>query len=138
PDMAMFLFTDAIVKGNIVKVFNEGKMERDFTYIEDIVDGVVRILEKDTKERLAGNENYKLYNIGNNRPVKLLDFIEALENQLGVPAKRQLLPMQPGDVEKTWANVDDLANDYGYSPNTSIDKGISAFIDWYKKYYNVK
>src|SRR5690606_22463693 len=81
PDMAMFLFTDAIVKGNFVKVFNEGRMERDFTYIDDIVDGVVRIIEKGTNERLAHNENYKLYNIGNNHPVKLLDFIEAIEKQ---------------------------------------------------------
>lgn len=135
PDMAMFLFTDAIVKGEPIKVFNEGRMERDFTYIDDIVEGVARIIEKDPTNRLAQKENYKIYNIGNNRSVKLLDFIETIEEQLGIPAKRQLLPMQPGDVEKTWANVDELIRDYGYSPNTSIKEGVAAFIEWYKGYY---
>lgn len=135
PDMAMFLFTDAIVKGEPIKVFNEGKMERDFTYIDDIVEGVVRIVEKDPTGRLSQKENYKIYNIGNNNSVKLLDFIETIEEQLGIPAKRQLLPMQPGDVEKTWANVDDLIKDYDYRPNTSIKEGVTAFIEWYKGYY---
>lgn len=138
PDMAMFLFTDAIVKGKPIKVFNEGKMERDFTYIDDIVEGVVRIVEKDTKDRLAQKENYKIYNIGNNNSVKLLDFIQTIEEQIGIPAKRQLLPMQPGDVEKTWANVDDLTKDYDYHPNTSIKAGVTAFIEWYKRYYSIK
>src|SRR5690554_3872845 len=138
PDMAMFLFTDAIVKGNPIKVFNEGKMERDFTYINDIVEGVVRIVEKDTKDRLAQKENYKIYNIGNNNSVKLLDFIEIIEQELGIPAKRQLLPMQPGDVEKTWANVDDLIKDYDYRPNTSIKEGVAAFIEWYRGYYSIE
>lgn len=135
PDMAMFLFTDAIIKGNPIKVFNEGNMERDFTYIDDIVEGVVRIVEKDPKERLEQKENYKIYNIGNNNSVKLLDFIETIEEQLDIPAKRQLLPMQPGDVEKTWANVDDLIKDYDYRPNTSIKEGVAAFVEWYKGYY---
>ncbi len=135
PDMAMFLFTDAILKGNPIKVFNEGKMERDFTYIDDIVEGVARIVEKDPKNRAASKETYKVYNIGNNNSVKLLDFIDTIERLLGIPAQRQLLPMQPGDVEKTWANVDELIKDYGYRPNTSIQKGVSSFINWYKEYY---
>jgi len=137
PDMAMFLFTDAIIKGNPIKVFNEGNMERDFTYIDDIVEGVVRILEKGTKERVAMREIYKIYNIGNNNSVKLLDFIATIENELRIPAQRQLLPLQPGDVEKTWANVDDLIKDYGYHPNTPIKEGINAFIQWYKNYYGI-
>ena len=108
PDMAMFLFTEAMVNGKPIKVFNKGNMERDFTYIDDIVEGVVRIIEKSTSERLTNKELYKLYNIGNNRSVKLLDFIEAIEQSLGIKAKRDMLPMQPGDVDKTWANVDDF------------------------------
>lgn len=137
PDMAMFLFTDAIIKGKSIKVFNEGKMERDFTYIDDITEGVVRVLEKDPNERMTINNLYRIYNIGNNNSVKLLDFIEAIEKTLGIKAKRQLLPMQPGDVEKTWANVDDLIKDYDYRPNTSIEKGVESFILWYKDYYKV-
>lgn len=138
PDMAMFLFTDAMVKGKPIKVFNNGQMERDFTYIDDITEGVARILEKDTKPRNNSGENYKIYNIGNNNSVKLLDFIEAIEASLGINAKRELLPMQPGDVEKTWANVDDLIKDYDYRPNTPIKKGVPNFIKWYKEYYGIK
>ena len=137
PDMAMFLFTDAMVKGNPIKVFNNGQMERDFTYIDDIVEGVVRILEKDPKEKRNTRENYKIYNIGNNNSVKLLDFIEAIEKNLGIKAQRELLPMQPGDVERTWANVDDLIKDYNYSPNTPVGEGVAHFIKWYKMYYGV-
>ncbi|MEZ4970198.1 MAG: NAD-dependent epimerase [Flavobacteriaceae bacterium] len=137
PDMAMFLFTDAILKDRPIKVFNNGQMERDFTYIDDITEGVVRILEKDTKERRNTKENYKIYNIGNNNSVKLLDFIEAIEKKLGIQAKRELLPMQPGDVEKTWANVDDLIQDYNYSPNTPVGEGVGHFIEWFKMYYGV-
>ena len=134
PDMAMFLFTDAIVKGAPIKVFNKGHMERDFTYIDDITDGVVRILEKE-KDGTEGPPPYRVYNIGNNKAVKLLDFIDAIERSLGKKAKRQLMPMQAGDVEKTWANVDDLIRDYGYRPNTPIEQGIDSFIGWYKQYY---
>ena len=112
-------------------------MERDFTNINDITEGVVRILEKDTRERSKAKENYKIYNIGNNNSVKLLDFIEAIEENLGVKAQRQLLPMQPGDVEKTWANVDDLIKDYDYSPNTPVKVGVAHFIKWFKMYYRV-
>ena len=137
PDMAMFLFTDAMVKGNPIQVFNNGQMERDFTYIDDIVEGVVRILEKDPKEKRNAKENYKIYNIGNNNSVKLLDFIEAIEKNLGIKAQRELLPMQPGDVERTWANVDDLIKDYNYSPNTPVGEGVAHFIKWYKMYYGV-
>ena len=137
PDMAMFLFTDAIIKGNPIKVFNNGNMERDFTYIDDIVEGVVRILEKDASDKKELKELCKIYNIGNNQSVKLLDFIEAIEQSLGITAKKEMLPMQPGDVEKTWANVDNLIRDYGYRPNTSIKKGVESFVTWYKNYYNL-
>ena len=137
PDMAMFLFTDAIIKGKPIKVFNNGKMERDFTYINDITEGVIRILENDRYTNGETKDRYKVYNIGNNNSVKLLDFIEAIEQKLGVRAERQLLPMQPGDVEKTWANVDDLIRDYNYRPNTSIEEGVGAFVNWYKAYYGL-
>ena len=138
PDMALFLFTKAILEGNLIKVFNNGNMERDFTYIDDIVEGVVHIIEKSTEERIANKDLYKLYNIGNNQSVKLLDFINIIEKALGIKAKKEMLPMQPGDVEKTWANVDDLIRDYDYKPNTSIQKGVDSFIAWYKKYYKIQ
>lgn len=133
PDMAMFLFTDAIFNNRPIKVFNHGKMERDFTYVDDIVEGVTRILAKTTKDR----ELYKIYNIGNNNAVKLSDFIEAIEHSVGQKAEKEFLPIQPGDVERTWANVDDLISDYDYSPNTSVDDGVEKFVVWYKKYYNL-
>lgn len=136
PDMAMFLFTDAIIKGKPVKVFNEGKMERDFTYIDDITEGVVRIIEDRYSTNIEPqHNNYKIYNIGNSKSVKLMDFISAIEESLGTTAKKELLPMQPGDVEKTWANVDDLITDYGYRPNTPIKTGVQRFVDWYRAYY---
>ncbi len=131
PDMAMFLFTQAILKGEPIKVFNKGNMERDFTYIDDITEGVVRILESNPRDK----EQYKIYNIGNNNSVKLLDFIKAIEKSLNIKADKLLLPMQPGDVEKTWANVDGLIDDYDYRPNTPINEGVKHFITWYKKYY---
>ena len=135
PDMAMFLFTDAIVNNKPIKVFNYGKMERDFTYIDDIVEGVVRILEHPNKERIEKNDLYKVYNIGNNNSVKLLDFIKEIEINLETEAEKNMLPIQPGDVERTWANVDDLINDYDYKPNTTISHGVKAFVNWYKGYY---
>lgn len=135
PDMAMFLFTDAIIKDTPIKVFNNGNMERDFTYIDDIVEGVIRIIEK--KKKPSSTLDYKVYNIGNNHSVKLLDFIEAIEDKLEATAKKQFLPMQPGDVEKTWANVEGLIKDYGYKPSTPIDKGIANFVNWYREYYKV-
>lgn len=138
PDMAMFLFTDAIIKGKPINVFNNGNMERDFTYVEDIAEGVVRVIEKDTESRTARGEFYKLYNIGNNNSVKLMDFITEIELNLNKRAKKTMLPMQPGDVERTWANVDELIKDYGYSPDTSLKKGIKSFIDWYLEYNSIK
>ena len=135
PDMAMFLFTDAIINNKSIKVFNYGNMERDFTYIDDIVEGVIRIIEKQPEVRIKNNQLYKLYNIGNNNAVKLLDFIKEIELNLGKESKKEMLPMQPGDVERTWANVDDLIKDYNYSPNRSIKEGVKSFINWYKIYY---
>ncbi len=136
PDMAMFLFTDAIVNDRPIKVFNHGKMERDFTYIDDIVEGVVRICEKSTQERINNKALYKVYNIGNNNSVKLLDFIKEIEFNLGKEADKNMMPIQPGDVEKTWADVDQLIKDYDYRPNTSIKEGVKSFVNWYKSYYN--
>ncbi|WP_282042562.1 NAD-dependent epimerase [Winogradskyella flava] len=135
PDMAMFLFTDAIVNDRPIKVFNHGKMERDFTYIDDIVEGVVRIIEKPISKRVDQKELYKVYNIGNNNSVKLLDFIKEIETNLDKEAEKNMLPIQPGDVERTWADVDELIKDYDYRPNTSIQYGVKSFVNWYKDYY---
>lgn len=137
PDMAMFLFTEAIINNQPIKVFNNGMLERDFTFIDDITEGVVRIIEKDPKNRITNKDQYRIYNIGNSNSIKLLDFIEAIEQKLEKKSERILLPMQPGDVNKTWANVDDLVKDYDYSPNTPISKGVSEFIDWYKTYFKI-
>ncbi|MGP1993444.1 NAD-dependent epimerase [Zobellia laminariae] len=131
PDMALFLFTDAIANGKSIKVFNHGKMERDFTYVDDIVEGVVRTLTQPVEDR----DLYRIYNIGNNNAVKLTDFIEAIENSMGQKAEKELMPMQPGDVERTWADVDDLIRDYDYQPNTSVSDGVQKFVDWYRNYY---
>ena len=136
PDMAMFLFTDAIINDRPIKVFNHGKMERDFTYIDDIAEGVVRVIEKSPQSRIDNTEFYKVYNIGNNNSVKLLDFIKEIEINLGKDATKEMLPIQPGDVERTWADVDQLIKDYDYRPNTSIKDGVKSFIDWFKAYYN--
>ena len=132
PDMAMFLFTDAIIKNNPIKVFNNGDLSRDFTYIDDIISGVLNTLLEDSNDRSL----YKLYNIGNSTPVQLMDFIKSIENNLGLVAKKQMLPMQAGDVHQTWADVSSLQKDYKYKPNTSVDKGVEAFIDWYIAYNN--
>jgi UDP-glucuronate 4-epimerase len=132
PDMAMFLFTDAILNDRPIKVFNEGKLSRDFTYIDDIVEGVVKTI----LEEQPDNKKYSLYNIGNGSPVKLLDFIDAIEEATGRVANKQMLPMQPGDVEQTWADTKDLEKDYGYKPHTDIQVGVDSFVEWYKKYYS--
>lgn len=137
PDMAMFLFTEAMVKGEPIKVFNNGDMQRDFTYIDDIVKGVVRIIEDRAEHEDVKTIPYKLYNIGNSKPVKLMDFIEALEDSLGIKAVKKMLPMQPGDVTKTWASVENLSKDYGYHPNTPIREGVGKFVRWYKSYYKI-
>ncbi|GMN08301.1 NAD-dependent epimerase [Croceitalea sp. MTPC5] len=133
PDMALFLFTKAILNDQPINVFNNGELERDFTYVDDIVEGVYRIIDQKTNEDKA---KYRLYNIGNNNSVKLMDFIDAIEGSLGIEAKKNMLPMQPGDVIRTWADVNDLITDYGYSPNTPVKEGIANFIYWYKNYYS--
>ncbi len=132
PDMAMYLFTDAILNGKPIKVFNNGNLERDFTYIDDIVEGVFKIIDKDKREF---SDKYSLYNIGNSTPVKLMDFITEIEKQVGTDAIKKMLPMQSGDVTRTWADVVSLRRDYNYSPNTSIAKGVKEFIGWFKQYY---
>lgn len=134
PDMAMFLFTDAILNDKAIKVFNEGRLSRDFTYIDDIVDGVIATLFKEDNE---GDNLYELYNIGNSKPVKLLDFISEIEKSTGKTAQKDYLPMQPGDVERTWADVEPLKRDFDYEPSTEIGEGVRNFVEWYKKYYNV-
>jgi UDP-glucuronate 4-epimerase len=145
PDMALFLFTRAILAGQPIDVFNHGEMERDFTYIDDIVEGVVRVTDRvpepnaawsgDDPDPASSNAPYRLYNIGNNRPEKLLRLIEVLEGWLGRPAVKRMLPMQPGDVRATAADVDDLARDVGFSPSTPIEDGVRRFVDWYREYY---
>ncbi|MFT7900760.1 NAD-dependent epimerase [Tenacibaculum ascidiaceicola] len=131
PDMAPILFADAISNDRPIKVFNNGDMERDFTYIDDIVEGVKRVIEKPVEER----DLYKVYNIGNNDSVKLLEFITQIETSIGKEATKEMLPMQMGDVKKTWANVNGLIKDYNYSPNTSLSTGIKEFINWFKYFY---
>lgn len=145
PDMALFLFTKAILEGQPIDVFNYGKMQRDFTYIDDIIEGVVRIIDKiplpdpnwsgDKPDSATSYAPYKLYNIGNNNPVELMKFIEVLEDSLGQKAKKNLLPIQAGDVPATYADVDDLIKDTGFKPATSIQDGIKEFVNWYKAYY---
>jgi UDP-glucuronate 4-epimerase len=145
PDMALSLFTKAILEGNSIDVFNYGKMQRDFTYIDDIIEGVVRIIDRiplpdpdwsgDNPDTATSYAPYKLYNIGNNNPVELMKFIEVLEDCLGRKAKKNLLPMQPGDVKATYADVDDLIKDVGFKPATSIENGIKYYVKWYKNYY---
>lgn len=134
PDMAMFLFTDAILHGKPIEVFNDGTLSRDFTYIDDIVDGVVATLLDKSKDA----SKYRIYNIGNSKPVILLDFIEEIEKAVGKKAIKNMLPMQPGDAEKTWADVSGLQIDFGYSPKTDISEGVKKFIEWYQDYYHIK
>lgn len=129
PDMAMFLFTDAIINDKPIKVFNNGDQERDFTYIGDIVAGVVKIVDS------RNSKGYSLYNIGNSKPVNLLEFIEEIEQKLGKTAHKEMLPMQPGDVERTWADVESLKRNFEYMPNTNLSHGIEKYVNWYKSYY---
>ena len=145
PDMALFLFTKAILENEPIDVFNHGKMKRDFTYIDDIVEGVVRLIDKvpepnsgwsgDDPDSATSYAPYRIYNIGNNNPVDLMKFIGVLENCLGKKAEKNLLPMQPGDVPETYADVDDLAEDVDFKPATPIEKGIKRFVEWYREYY---
>lgn len=141
PDMAYFSFTKKILNGEEIDVFNNGEMQRDFTYIDDIVEGISRIIDKVPKTRSSiissAKAPYKVYNIGNNQPVTLRRFITAIEDACGRKANENLLPMQAGDVPTTYADVDELINDIGFKPNTSIEDGISKFVNWYKEYYLV-
>jgi UDP-glucuronate 4-epimerase len=134
PDMAYFSFTRAILEDRPIKVFNYGDMYRDFTYIDDIVGGVLPLIENSPVLGMR-DAPYKLYNIGNNRPEKLLDFIAAIENALGKNAVKEFHPMQPGDVYQTYADVTDLVHDVGFKPETPIDEGIRRFVEWYKGFY---
>jgi UDP-glucuronate 4-epimerase len=144
PDMALFLFTKAIIDGKPIQVFNNGEMQRDFTYVDDIVGGVVRVLDHPplnstnvSDPSVSKTAPYKIYNIGNSSPVRLMDFIGAIETKLGLQAQKVLLPMQPGDVPMTWADTSDLQSDLDYCPNTPVDEGVSNFIDWYREYYQI-
>ncbi len=148
PDMAMWLFTDAILAGRPIEVYNHGRMRRDFTYIDDIIEGVVRTADRpaqpdsawtgDRPDAGTSNAPYRLYNIGNHKPVELMHLVETLEGCLGVKASRNLLPLQPGDVPATCADVEDLARDVGFQPRTPIEDGVARFVEWYMDYHKVK
>ena len=145
--MALFKFTDAILSGKKIQVFNYGKHRRDFTYIDDIVEGVVRVLDKPAKSNPnwsgeapdpgSSLSPWRIYNIGNNSPVELMDYIEAIESTLGMKADKELLPLQQGDVPDTYADVDDLVKEFDYKPATSIKLGVKNFVEWYKTYNNL-
>jgi len=145
PDMALFLFTKAILEEKPIKVFNHGRMQRDFTYIDDIIEGVVRVMGKlpepdptwsgDDPDPGTSYAKYKIYNIGNNHPIELMEFIAVIEKVLGKEAKKEFLDLQPGDVPATYADVDDLIKDVGFKPGTPIETGIERFIEWFKEYY---
>lgn len=145
PDMALFLFTKAMLEDQPILVYNNGEMVRDFTYIDDIVEGVVRVLDQPpagdpdwsgkAPNPSGSKAPYKIYNIGNNNPIRLMDFIEAIEQSLGKTAKKEFLPMQPGDVAATYADVSDLVRDLGYKPETTVQEGILSFVKWYREYY---
>ena len=147
PDMALFKFTKAILEGKPIEVFNYGKHRRDFTYVDDIVEGVIRTLDRPAPINPQWDSNlpdpgtslapWRIYNIGNNSPVELMDYISAIEKALGKTATKELLPLQPGDVPDTYANVDDLAEQFHYKPATSVQDGIQQFVDWYRNYFKV-
>ncbi|MHB8955719.1 MAG: NAD-dependent epimerase [Pirellulaceae bacterium] len=144
PDMALYLFTKAIIEDRPIDVFNEGKMRRDFTYVDDIVEGVIRVADRppqpdpgwsgDCPDPGTSRAAYRIYNIGNHQPVELQHFIATLEKALGKSARKNLLPMQPGDVPATYADVDDLMRDVGFRPATPIEQGVQRFVDWYREY----
>lgn len=147
PDMALFLFTKSILEGRPLDVFNRGEMLRDFTYIDDIVEGLIRVLDRKAEieptfdsnypDPATSNAPYRVFNIGNNQPTKLMDYIAALEKSLGIEAKKNLLPMQPGDVKSTAASTDSLEKWVGFRPNTPIELGVSRFVEWYRKYHRI-
>lgn len=148
PDMALFLFTKAIIEGKPINVFNYGKMRRDFTYIDDIIEGVYRVAMRIPEPNAAWDSNvpdpssspapYRLYNIGNNNCVELLKFIEILEENLGMKAKMNFMPLQPGDVIETYANIEVLQQDFGFTPSTPIEVGLRNFLDWYTDYFSIQ
>jgi len=133
PDMAMWLFTQAIIAGEAIKVFNYGKMKRDFTYIDDIVQGVL-MTAREPEKGLKNGERHRVYNIGNNRPEELMRMIATLEKTIGAKAKMEMLPLQPGDIPESFANIDAIKRDYGFEPKTPIAAGVPAFVDWYRTY----
>jgi UDP-glucuronate 4-epimerase len=147
PDMALFMFTRNILAGKPIDVFNYGNHRRDFTYIDDIVEGVVRVLDRvpepnpdwnsDAPDSASSNAPYRLYNIGNNQPVELMHYIEVLESCLGLRAEKNMLPLQAGDVPATYADVTDLVRDVGYKPDMSVEQGVANFVAWYRDYYQV-
>jgi UDP-glucuronate 4-epimerase len=142
PDMAYFKFVKAIAEGRSIDVYNFGDMQRDFTYIDDVIEGVVRVMNRipegnNTLDNVGNKAPYKIYNIGNNAPVNLLKFIEVIESEIGVSAKKKFLPLQPGDVLSTYADVNELMQDVGFKPSTSIETGIKYFVQWYKGYYSL-
>ena len=147
PDMAMFLFTRAILAGEPIDVFNHGRMQRDFTYIDDIAEGVVRVSQRpappnadwssDSPDPGTSRAPYSVYNIGNHQPTQLLEVIEILEECLGRKAEKNFLPMQPGDVPATYADIDDLTRDFGFHPATDIRTGIERFVQWYREYHHL-
>ncbi|MGI6530825.1 MAG: SDR family NAD(P)-dependent oxidoreductase [Clostridia bacterium] len=136
PDMAYYSFTNRIFKGETIKVFNHGDLYRDFTYIDDIIEGVVNVIYRQPDADEKGVQ-HRVYNIGNNKPVNLLVFIETLEKVIGIEAKKEFLPMQKGDVYQTYADVSDLERDFGFRPDTPIEEGLKKFVEWYREYYNV-
>ncbi|MBF0378017.1 MAG: NAD-dependent epimerase/dehydratase family protein [Desulfamplus sp.] len=149
PDMAYFLFTKAIIEGDAIKIFNHGRMKRDFTYIDDIIEGVVRIIDKaplsnQSLDKIIATPDpgtswakYKIYNIGNNKPVELIKFIEIIENILGIKAKKEFYDMQPGDVPETYADINELVEAVGFTPQFELETGLERFISWYKTYYKI-
>jgi UDP-glucuronate 4-epimerase len=143
--MALFLFTKAIIDGKPIQVFNEGKMSRDFTYIDDIVDGIVKVIDSPATadshwnagvpDPASSSVPYRVFNIGKGTPVNLMDFVEEIEKNLGMKAKKDFLPMQDGDVAATWADIKDLETALGYKPKVSVEEGVKNFVEWYKEYY---
>ncbi len=147
PDMAPMLFSDAILNNQEIKVFNNGKMSRDFTYIDDIIEGIVKVIQNPAKananwdakdpEISSSSAPFKIYNIGSNRPTSLMDFIQTLEKELGIIAKKNFLPIQKGDVVSTYADVSDLIEDFGYKPTTPLEVGVKEFVKWYREFYRI-
>jgi UDP-glucuronate 4-epimerase len=145
--MALQKFTHQIIKGQNIKIFNHGNHKRDFTYIDDIVEGVIRVLDKvatsnpdwnsDFPDSSTSNAPWRIYNIGNTQPIKLMNYIEAIEKALKKKANKQLLPIQQGDVPNTWANVEELKREFNYQPNTTIEEGINKFVEWFRDYYKI-